>query len=490
MSGTVPSDHLFVILGGTGDLAARKLLPALGRLRNRGMLSDRCVVLGVSRTADLDDAGYRAWARERLVEFGAGEPEMAAWCDACLHYQRVPGERADYETLARRIEEIERAGDLPGNRVFYLALPPGGFPGVVENLGAVGLNRSAGWTRLVVEKPFGRDLASAGELNTLIHRHFAEEQVYRIDHYLGKETVQNLLVFRFANQIFESLWNRDRIEAVHITVAEDLGVGTRARYYDHSGALRDMVQNHMAQLLTMTAMEVPGAFRADAIRNEKVKVLQAVRPILPEDVVLGRYEGGEVGGVAVPGYLEEEGIGPDSTTETYVALRLGIDNWRWQGVPFYLRTGKRMAQRLTQIVVTFRCPPVSLFTAESSCPIHSNVLTMTLQPDEGFSLGFEVKPPGEPIRLVTEQLYFKYAEAFEPLPDAYETLMLDIVTGDQTLFVRADEVEASWKLFGPLLDLDSPRHGYAAGSWGPAEANRLPVGALHAWPEVRADDGA
>jgi glucose-6-phosphate 1-dehydrogenase len=395
----------------------------------------------------------------------------------------------DYRALKERIEALEAEHDIPSNRVLYMALPPGAFPGVVENLGAVGLDRCSGWTRLVVEKPFGTDLGSARGLNRLIHDHFTEEQVYRIDHYLGKETVQNLLVFRFANQLFESVWNRDRIEAVHVTVAEDIGLGGRAGYYDRSGAVRDMVQNHIAQLLSLTAMEVPGSLDADAIRNEKVKVLRSARPFSPDDVVFGRYEAGEVRGERAVGYLDEEGVEDDSTTETYAALRLNIDNWRWQGVPFYLRTGKRLARRLTQIVVTFRTPPVALFSTEKECPIHANVLSMTLQPDEGFSLAFEVKPPGDEIQLETEELAFKYADAFEPLPEAYETLLLDIVQGDQTLFVRADEVEASWELFQPVLDMGAPVHGYPAGSWGPAQADGLLKGLLHTWPERhRGDD--
>ncbi len=478
-----PNAHVFVILGGTGDLARRKLLPALSRLRLQGFMSDDCVVLGVSRKAELNDAAYRERARAALREFEATEQELYAWCDDCLFFQTAGSDPADYEALARRIEALEDERGLPGNRVFYLALPPAAFPTVVENLGKAGLNKAPGWSRLVVEKPFGRDLTSARELNALVHEHFDERQVYRIDHYLGKETVQNLLVFRFANQIFESLWNRDRVEAVHITVDEDLGVGTRAPYYDNSGAVRDMAQNHLAQLLTMTAMEVPGALDADAIRHEKVKVLRSIQPPESEDVVFGRYEEGEVDGKTVPGYLAEPGVPAESSTETFVAVRLAIDNWRWRGVPFYIRTGKRLGRRLTQIAVTFRRPPVSFFPSGQDQMFQSNVLKMTLQPNEGFSLAFEVKAPGEPIRLETQQLDFYYAEAYEPLPDAYETLMLDIVTGDQTLFVRADEVESSWELFGPLLDLASPRHGYPAGSQGPAEANTLLLDPSHAWPD-------
>lgn len=467
--------HLFIVLGATGDLTSRKLLPALYHLNLREALYDRWQLLGVARTTSLDNKSFRARAREALAAAGLLVGDTRRWCDECVHYQPIGlGTLEDYKALADRIEVLEKAHHLPGNRVFYLALPPEAFPDTIEKLGMVGLNRSPGWTRIVIEKPFGRDLASARVLNQLVHRYFDEPQIYRIDHYLGKHSVQNLLVFRFANPIFESVWNRDRVERVEITVAEDLGVEGRAGYYEQAGALRDMVQNHLTQLMTLIAMEIPTPFEADAIHYEKLKVLRQVTPIGLEDVVFGQYTQGQIDGREVPGYREEKGIAPDSDTETFVALRLHIENWRWQGVPFYFRTGKRLPRRLTQIVVTFRCPPVSLFQPlGEACDIHSNLLLITLQPNEGFDLCFEVKAPGDSIDLQTQSLQFRYTDAFGPLPDAYETLLLDVVKGDQTLFVRADVAEASWRLYTPLLEQRPPVYPYAAGTWGPPEATRL-----------------
>ncbi|MCH7760637.1 glucose-6-phosphate dehydrogenase [candidate division TA06 bacterium] len=467
--------HLFIILGGTGDLTQRKLLPALYRLTAQGILNDRSRILGVARDSNLSDQSFRNWAREALATAGVSGKEMTAnWCDQCVYYQPIGvGSEGDYRSLLARVQELERKYNIAGNRAFYLALPPDAFPTTIRGLGQVGLNQSSGWTRLVIEKPFGHDLASAQELNRLVHTDFNESQIYRIDHYLGKETVQNLLVFRFANAIFESLWNRDRVESIEITVAEDLGIEKRAHYYEHAGALRDMVQNHLTQLLTLVAMEVPPSFEADAIRTEKIKVLHTVMPIRPEEVVLGQYTRGKIDGQEVPGYREEPGVAPDSNTETSVAFRVEIDNWRWQGVPFYLRTGKRLPRRLTQIAVTFRSPPICLFQSLDGCQIHPNVLTITLQPDEGFDLFFEVKAPVQPVKIKTQRLHFRYTEAFGPLPEAYETLLLDVLTGDQTLFVHADEVEASWRLFAPLLEQKPQVHEYAAGSWGPPEADQI-----------------
>jgi glucose-6-phosphate 1-dehydrogenase len=477
-----PEPQLFVIFGGTGDLAARKLLPALERLAERGLIGDRWAVLGVARDPERDDASFRGWAREALEESGAAAEEAATWCDRRLFYQPLPdGTPEDYLALAARIQRLEEDLDLPGNRIFYLALPPGAFPGTISGLGEAGLNRSAGWTRLVIEKPFGRDLRSARELNALAHRYYEEQQLYRIDHYLGKETVQNLIVFRFANAVFESIWNRDRIENVQITVAESLGVEQRAGYYDRSGALRDMVQNHVTQLVSLIGMEAPVVFDAETVRREKIKVLKSLDEIRADDVVFGQYGAGAAEGVEVPGYRQEPGVPTGSTTETFVALRLRLNSWRWQGVPFYLRTGKRLNRRLTQIAVVFREAPVCLFESLGACTPDSNVLLLTLQPDEGFVLCFSVKEPGDQMSLRTLPLRFHYGEAFGEIPEAYETLLLDVLQGDQTLFVHADEAEASWRHYAPLLESDQPVEEYAAGSWGPQAADRLLAELGHEW---------
>jgi len=464
--------HLFVILGATGNLTYLKLLPALYRVLTQKNLKDRCHVLGIG-TKDVGDEGLRNRAKEALEGAGLSSEEVSTWCDSCLHYQSLGKSSEDYSALASRIKSLEAEHDIPGNRVFYLAVPPSIFPTAIQRIGESGLNQSSGWVRIVIEKPFGRDLASAQELNRLAHRYFDESQIYRIDHYLGKETVQNLLIFRFANTIFESLWNRERIESVQITVAESIGIGQRARYYEQAGALRDIVQNHLIQLLSLVAMEAPAVFEPEAIRDEKVKVLRSIARIRAEEVVFGQYEKGRIDNKEVQGYKGEPGVAQNSSTETYVALKLEIDNWRWQGIPFYLRTGKRLPRRLTQIAVNFRHPPIFIFKPITSYQIPSDRLLITLQPDEGFHLFFDVKEPGEPLKLKKESFHFHYQEAFGPLPEAYETLILDILQGEQTLFVRADEVEASWELFTPLLEKDFPVYLYPPGTWGPKEADQL-----------------
>jgi len=325
----------------------------------------------------------------------------------------------------------------------------------------------------VIEKPFGHDLASSRALSAMVHGFFTEDQVYRIDHYLGKETVQNMMVFRFANAMFETLWNRDHIESVQITVSEVLGVEGRAEYYEHAGAMRDMVQSHLTQLLALVAMEVPGAMDAASIRAEKTKALRAIAPVTPADAVLGQYFAGEIDGADVPGYREEPGVAANSRTETFAAIQLRIDNWRWQGVPFYLRTGKRLNRRVTEIEVKFRRAPVWMFRAMHQESLHRNTLLLTLQPNEGFSLYFDVKEPGEPFRIKRLPLHFDYAEAFSAIPEAYQTLLLDMLRGDQTLFVHADEVEVAWSLFTPLLDGAVGVLPYPAGSDGPNEAAKF-----------------
>ncbi len=481
--------HLFVIFGATGDLTKRKLIPALYHLMQDADVARRCVVLGAARS-DWSDAQFREEARTALREDGYSEEAVSTWCTRNLFYQSLGEEGDDYETLRDRIEQLERRLDLPGNRAFYLSLPPSVYGPAIEGLGEAGLSESPGWARVVVEKPFGDDLESARALNECVHQYFDEDQVYRIDHYLGKETVQNLMAFRFGNAIFESLWTREHIERIEVTVAEDLGVGGRGRYYDQSGHVRDMLQNHLTQLLTLVAMEPPARMDADAIRQEKVKVLNAVQQPTPEtDVVFGQYEAGTVDGEPVPAYREEPDVPSDSDTETFVALRLNVANWRWQGVPFYLRTGKRLPTKVTQIAVRFEGAPVSLFQTDgepclpqdADAEARSNELLITLQPDEGFDLRFEVKAPGNSddgsMTLETQHLSFSYEDAFGPVPDAYETLLRDVIVGDPTLFVRADEVEASWTLYAPLLDADGPVHPYEAGTWGPDAVEPL----LPAW---------
>ena len=478
-SGILP--HLVVVLGATGNLMQHKLLPALFHVSADETLRDRVVLLGVAR-APLDDRSFRQQVHGSLTAAGiAPDDQRRSWADERVHFQRLwPANEGGFEKLAERVRELERTHGLPGNRIFYLAIPLDAVGEAVAQLGASGLTRTPGFARLVVEKPFGRDLASAEALNRAIHEVFDESQVYRIDHYLGKETVQNLLVFRFANTLFESLWNRDRVDAVEITVAEQVGVEERAGYYAEAGAVRDMVQNHLTQLLTLVAMEVPATLEPDAVRNEKVKVLHAVRRLEPDDVVLGQYGPGVVDGQHVKGYREEDGVAPDSMTETYAALRLTVANWRWMGVPFLLRTGKRLRAKSTRIVVSFHRPPVSFFPGEPD-GLRPNRLTITLQPDEGFDLTFELKPPGHELTMQTHRMHFRYAEAFGPLADAYQTLLADIMRGDPTLFVRADEVEAAWRIYSPLIERPPPLRVYAAGSAGPAEADRLAQAAGVDW---------
>ena len=475
--------HVFVIIGATGDLTRRKLLPALYTLRDQGVLETRNTLIVGASLSELGVEEFRLWAFEGLRQTGGyNETELRVWCDECLYYQAMhEGGGQDYEALALYIRGVERTHNMPENRVFYLALPPDIMPIAMEKLDQVGLLKSHGWVRIVIEKPFGRDFHSARHLNTALHRYIEESQIYRIDHFLGKETVQNLMAFRFANPIFESLWNRNTVENIQITVAEDLGVEHRGAYYEDSGAFRDMVQNHLTQLMTVVAMEVPVSFDAAAIQNEKLKVLNCIAPITPQDVVFGQYTSWQVAGQTIPGYREEQGVPKDSTTETYVALKAEIHNWRWKGVPFYLRTAKRLPRKLTQVAVTFRDAPTQVFRSLDPGSIPPNMLLITLQPSEGFSLCFSVKGPGRPFQLTDHALQFDYENAFGKPPEAYETLLRDVMIGDQTLFVTADFTETAWRLYDPLLIGEKSGHFYTAGSWGPSEADALLEKNGHRW---------
>ena len=476
--------HLFVILGATGDLTRRKLLPALFHLRGYGELEKQNTVIVGAAQPEMSEEAFRLWAYEGLNKSEArNAPDLRRWCDEYLHYQSVHlGEPEDYETFGKYIRQLETTRNLPENRVFYLALPPTAVPVTVERLAQACLLKSRGWVRVVFEKPFGHDFRSARALNTLLHRYLDESQIYRIDHYLGKETVQNLLAFRFANPIFESLWNRESVECVQLTVAEDIGVEHRGAYYQEAGALRDMVQNHLTQLVTVVAMEVPVSFDADAIQAEKLKVLHSIPPVDPRDVVFGQYRAWEFNDQRIPGYREEKGVPPDSLTETFVALKLEIHNWRWRGVPFYLRTGKRLPRKITQAAVTFRPAPTLVFRSLDPGSLEPNQLVITLQPSEGFSLGFSVKTPGRPFSFTNRALQFDYKRAFGgELPEAYETLLRDIMIGDQTLFVTADFTETAWRLYDPLLAGKSEPSVYTAGTWGPIEADQLLERYGHRW---------
>jgi len=481
----IPDPLVLVIFGGTGDLARRKLMPALWKLRRDGLLPDAFAIVGNSRES-LDEAEYRERMRGALEEFADGA-DPQAWERLASRIFYVPGSTDDPSTfvaLAKRLEEVDRDHGTRGNRLFYLALPPGIVEQTAEGLGRAGLvcHPDAGcWTRMIVEKPFGRDLESARRLNADLTRVFDERQIFRIDHYLGKETLQNLLVFRFANTIWEPLWSRTYVDHVQITVAEQVGVESRAGYYDRSGALRDMIQSHLLQILTLVAMEPPASYDADSIRNEKVKVLQSI-PLLQGEVVRGctvrgQYAAGDADGGAVPGYREEKDVPAGSRTETFAAVRLEVDNWRWAGVPFYLRTGKRLPNKASEVVIRFRPAPHpvrDLVQRDAPAP---NALVLHVQPDEGISLFFEAKVPGlrGPLRPVS--MDFDYCRAFgAESPEAYQRLLLDAMLGDATLFARRDEVEAAWTLVTPILEAweaEGAPEPYAAGSWGPAGADAL-----------------
>ena len=485
-----PEPCAMVIFGATGDLTRRKLFPALYNLALQHLLPNGFSVLGFSRQ-DIADDEFRRRMRDAINEFSRSKPvEPALWESfeqGVFYLQGDFGGQPRYEELARQLTRLDKERGTAGNRLFYLATPPSVFTEIITHLGEAGLGgpreTDSGWTRIVVEKPFGHDLESARQLNQALHQVFDESQIYRIDHYLGKETVQNILVFRFGNGIFEPIWNRRYIEHVEITVAESIGVEGRGGYYEEAGALRDMVENHMMQLLALVGMEPPFAFEADAIRDEKAKVLHAIRPIPRDQIdqltVRGQYGAGSIGDEALQGYRDEPGVSPTSTTETYVALKFYIDNWRWAGVPFYLRHGKALARRSTEIAISFKQAPQGLFSDLTGSPPSPNVLVLRIQPDEGIELKFAAKVPGAVIQLRDVEMDFLYGSSFAVAsPDAYETLLLDCMLGDSSLFTRSDEVEAGWKLFTEILEgwKQSPPTSfpnYPAGSWGPAEAEQL-----------------
>ena len=484
-----------VIFGASGDLAKRSLFPALFHLHCDGLLNEDSALVGVAR-APMSDEAFRKHVYQSVLDGNDPSPpgeiseeDWARFAPRLSYVQGDIGDDATYAALGERLEAIESARSRSDGRLFYLSVPPSTYEDCVVRLSRSGVAKRVNqaedrpWTRVVIEKPFGRDLQSAKALNCTVRKAFAEHQVYRIDHYLGKETVQNLMVFRFANSVFEPVWNRHHVHHVQITAAETVGVEHRAGYYEEAGVVRDMFQNHLLQLLSLTAMEPPIAFQADAVRDEKLKVLRAIRRFSAAEVrdnaVRGQYGPGKVGDTAVPGYREEPDVDPASNTPTWAGLRLLVDNWRWQGVPFFLRSGKRMASRVSEIAIQFREPPHLMFPLQSGQVITPNDIVIRVQPQEGISLAFNVKVPGVGVRMTPSRMDFSYAEAFGPAEhSAYETLLLDCMMGDATLFNRAEAVEAAWEVVDPVVaawEGEKPKSfpNYAAGTWGPAEGDEL-----------------
>ncbi len=482
---------IMVIFGATGDLTHRKLIPALYNMALEHPLPPQFTVVGVARRP-FSHEEFRQQALESVNKFSRRRPvNPAVWetfSKGLYYHQSQFDDLTGYVGLSQLLEQLDRERGTGGNHIFYLATPPSFYAAIADNLSSAGLaartgENSRGWSRIIVEKPFGHDLQSALALNRELNKAFRENQIYRIDHYLGKETVQNIMVLRFGNGIFEPIWNRRYIDNVQITVGENIGVENRGDYYEEAGATRDMVQNHMMQLLTLVAMEPPVNFGADAVRDEKVKVLRAIPPLLDSeiasDTVRGQYSAGMMGGEHVQGYREEPRVSPTSRTETYVALKLLIENWRWAGVPFYLRTGKRLTKRITEVAIQFKRPPYLLFRGTGTDQMQPNVLSMRIQPNEGISLLFSAKVPGQEMELRTVNMDFLYGSSFgvEP-PEAYERLLLDSILGDSTLFTRIDETKLAWELVDTIerawtRQPASAIHQYEPGTWGPKEADAL-----------------
>ncbi|MAT40316.1 MAG: glucose-6-phosphate dehydrogenase [Ectothiorhodospiraceae bacterium] len=482
-----PKDCVIVIFGASGDLTKRKLIPALFTLHHKKLLPERFAVLGVSRT-EYSDEEFRGHVEQSLQDFGdiedASKGEAQSFLQA-MYYTGIDTKNTEaFAKVKNRLASICDERSMPRNIIYYLSVPPAMYPVIAKNLAAHDMqNEARGWKRLIVEKPFGHDLDSALELNATLQDAFQEDQIYRIDHYLGKETVQNIMALRFANGIFEPLWNRNYIDRVEITSAESVGVEKRGGYYDHSGAMRDMVQNHLLQVTGTIAMEPPAVFDADSVRSETVKVFHSLRPItgdkVAKNVVRGQYTESTVDGNTLKAYRDEEKVDPESRTETFVALKLHIDNWRWGGVPFYLRTGKHLPTRVSEVVIHFKRTPHYIFSRDSNENVKCNQLVIRIQPDEGILLKYGMKVPGAGFQIQQVSMDFKYANIAEgSLPSAYERLLLDCMLGDATLYARSDAVEACWRFVEPILDAwkddgDQKLYGYPAGTWGPKEAKSI-----------------